>query len=539
MHPEFVQAGARKAVPLVSNIQAFSTPARTSLPHPAVRLLILGLPDEGAQNRVETQMKITLALVQDKDPDAIPVERCKNADGWLTEEASEQYMRVGSYSHIKLPGFSALKKRNPKHIKQGIPEEETLFVDVEVVACTTGDVVSCCSSCIERERKRSQRKIENRVRPALEVPPDREELEDDFEAKKIVVFNCGQMISFENGEATLPMRITCYCRHHFKEKKGFVVCFRLRNHVGQIVAESMTPPIMITDNHKAKPASAAANLDNFGSTSTSYDTSMSLKAPRRARKGKELPARSSRGKLRADEDDSEEEAWVRKEHEKKPYERPLHAKNNGRKASKLTMTPLNLSKPPSPQLHPLSSGMATPPDFFNLHGHSSASHEPVFANAFASYGSQTSSSVPSPVALRNNTPLPSRGSQGHPALAADSPEASIDSAFSSMFGGGPAGTSATSTMNDALDGKPVLSRVIPSSGPTYGGIEVTILGENFGDRIMGQTLQVMFGDTPATTMWYSSTTLLCTLPPSSTPGPVLTPLTSSSSSLHFKSSDYN
>jgi hypothetical protein len=40
------------------------------------------------------------------------------------------------------------------------------------------------------------------------------------ERRKILLFNCSEYVDFSNGEATLPTRVTCYCRHH-SEKVGF------------------------------------------------------------------------------------------------------------------------------------------------------------------------------------------------------------------------------------------------------------------------------------------------------------------------------
>jgi hypothetical protein len=64
---------------------------------------------------------------------------------------------------------------------------------------------------------------------------------------------------------------------------------------------------------------------------------------------------------------------------------------------------------------------------------------------------------------------------------------------------------------------PQIHRLIPSSGPTQGGIEVTILGSNF---VPG--LQCLFGDSLASsTQLWSENTLVCLLPPSPTAGPAV------------------
>lgn len=64
--------------------------------------------------------------------------------------------------------------------------------------------------------------------------------------------------------------------------------------------------------------------------------------------------------------------------------------------------------------------------------------------------------------------------------------------------------------------QPVIHRVLPPEGPKAGGVEVTILGNNF-DR----SHEICFGDMKAvtTTLW-AANTLVCLLPPSPVAGPV-------------------
>jgi hypothetical protein len=63
---------------------------------------------------------------------------------------------------------------------------------------------------------------------------------------------------------------------------------------------------------------------------------------------------------------------------------------------------------------------------------------------------------------------------------------------------------------------PRINRLIPGEGPVSGGIEVTILGENFV-----RDLTCLFGDSGAvSTHFWSTNTLVCVLPPSANPGPV-------------------
>lgn len=201
------------------------------------RLMILGIAKEGAKSRVETQVRISLVLLRGKQEVKLEgaedvrgkmtealIERATAVDGTLLKgDEAAQLERIGAWPHLKLPAFSAIKRKAKKLIKTGVPAEETLYLDVSVVrASEPFDQVFCCTSCQARERKRTQRKREARVRPAQEISSDEDAKNnaDEEEKKKIVVFNSGEWCEFGTGEVTLPARITCYCRH-VKEKKGF------------------------------------------------------------------------------------------------------------------------------------------------------------------------------------------------------------------------------------------------------------------------------------------------------------------------------
>lgn len=63
---------------------------------------------------------------------------------------------------------------------------------------------------------------------------------------------------------------------------------------------------------------------------------------------------------------------------------------------------------------------------------------------------------------------------------------------------------------------PLIHKIIPNSGPLCGGVEVTILGENFNPDT-----QVRFGINKALTVnFWGPTTIVATAPPTSFPGPV-------------------
>lgn len=68
--------------------------------------------------------------------------------------------------------------------------------------------------------------------------------------ERILLFNCSEVVDFSAGDTILPTRITCYCRHH-NERLGFCIYFEMVDHNGNKVAEGISPPIMITDDHKS------------------------------------------------------------------------------------------------------------------------------------------------------------------------------------------------------------------------------------------------------------------------------------------------
>ncbi|KAI9774841.1 MAG: hypothetical protein M1840_000057 [Geoglossum simile] len=126
-----------------------------------------------------------------------------------------------------------------------------------------GGEVKICTNCMTRERKRASRKKVKKV--------EDEEAWNRDEQKRVIVFNTREVrdwqlptkeLSIQPGdEATpslvpagamqveAPMRIACYCRHQ-GEKLGFQVIFTIKDHNDSVVAQAITPSIMITDDHK-------------------------------------------------------------------------------------------------------------------------------------------------------------------------------------------------------------------------------------------------------------------------------------------------
>ncbi|KAG0741569.1 hypothetical protein G6F57_005256 [Rhizopus arrhizus] len=172
---------------------------------------VLGVPQTGAKSRVETQIKLCIQLV---------TEEGEKAQWW---------------SHLKLPQHMVTKEKPKKvslrdqHQLSTVPEK-MLFLQAKVL----------CASDPSKKKKRVQRRKENKSQSERD-----NKLEDDeaYE-EKILLFNCSDTVDFSAGNTILPTRITCYY------------------HTGKNVAEGISPPIMITDDHKAKTGTKRRRVDN-------------------------------------------------------------------------------------------------------------------------------------------------------------------------------------------------------------------------------------------------------------------------------------
>lgn len=159
-----------------------------------------------------------------------------------------------------------------------------------------GGDVKICAGCIQRERKRASRKKQRK--------PEEDELFQRDEDKRVVVFNTTELKDWVEPpnilgspmnppgamQVELPMRIACYCRHQ-SEKLGFQVIFTIKDYRGQVVAQSITNSILITDDHKTHapstppapqqpmmPQANQANMSQFPSMGV-FPTDASINMP--------------------------------------------------------------------------------------------------------------------------------------------------------------------------------------------------------------------------------------------------------------------
>ncbi|QRV82724.1 ankyrin repeats [Ceratobasidium sp. AG-Ba] len=535
---------------------------------------VRNVPLQGAKSRVETQLKVTIDLVWDQrfghHPQTVAAYPNINPTA----------PTVGSWEYLALPAGSATKRRGRKDAKIAPTPEQTLTLHTMVnVASPPNTAARACKKCLGREAKRAERKRRGPNDPEPVPLEPSTGLEDD----KIVLYNCSDVLEFKTGTVDLPVRLTCYCRHH-SEKVGFCITFILRDHTGRTVGTGVTPPILITDDHK----STARKVQVQAQAQQQPDGSARKKKQHRMQKPYARSAETSRASSLGLGGVVKEESMTNGFNGTSSYGSPstqgytspppqspaqFNATGPGMFAMLGSdgfqlgdgMVPVNGPAFLSPPRSPVQSRIHTRPQTPG-----SRMHSPV--------QTRVHSRVHSPVQTRSHSPARTGldGMLGGLELSA------LMNADAAFLGGGtgldlglggqdlglggqftPADTQMLEDQFDPASGMwegafpdltgsrtqpamyvehptswepataswapesmdltlpdptpiPRVSRVVPHSGPIQGGIEVTLLGENFT-----RSYEVMFGDYVATeTALWGGNTLVCLLPPAAQPGVV-------------------
>jgi hypothetical protein len=343
----------------------------------------------------------------------------------------------------------------------------------------------------------------------------------------IVQFNCPEVLSFSSGTIVFPLRITCYCRHH-RERVGFHVHFTMSDHTGRVVGTGTTHPIMITDDHKSTGANAKHFLPaEIGWPQVPGDAAPSVKATSYKRKHsrahettldqgrkrlkingigalrgepKEISRRSSSGSLTSPS--------VFTSALPTRSTTPAQLASSGSsghfspRASDSFVVPKADVSLPSPK-----SSVASPPR--SESAYLDTPEVPLSAQSLVDMTSLADSEccLSPPTFLPTAPPSPVAMSVPQYQLLQE-PLASAPLPF--MFFPEPPPMTPVP--------QPRIHRLIPSSGPIIGGIEVTVLGSNFHPSLQ---LNCIFGDVMASsTQRWSDNTLVCILPPRPTSGVV-------------------
>ena len=355
--------------------------------------------------------------------------------------------------------------------------------------------------------------------------PGRGKHEDN---SNLVQFNCPEVLDFASGSVILPLRITCYCRHH-REKIGFNVHFTMWDHTGRVVGSGMTRPIMITDDHKSTGVNKAASgsqtpasiLDSPQPDNESVNGTI---------KRKNATGTSDRAKKRTKPYDG-----ANRKVRKRDSVSSLQSIPSAVQSTSATRAPTRASTPADTLVIPRSSPLhSIKPEQFSAEPVDQASAEVAAALLSSGFDlglpplpqdvTQAMDDIIMPDVSQLNVDPSSLNMEDftNPSFLNNDPSLALADPNSLSPVAGP-NISYMLFNNDPPPPitnlpPPKIHRLIPSSGPTYGGIEVTVLGANFHPSIQ---LNCVFGDTAASsTQRWSENTLVCVLPPRAAPGVV-------------------
>ncbi|KAK0704968.1 hypothetical protein B0H67DRAFT_649361 [Lasiosphaeris hirsuta] len=404
-----------------------------------------------------------------------------------------------------------------------------------------GGEVRICSNCIQRERKRASRK------KSKKVEEENAWLKDEL--RRVVVFNTFEIKDWApaptgNGKMVeLPMRIACYCRHH-AEKMGYAVIFTITDWNRHFIAQTISPAIMITDDHKTNTTAYSSSntldhmlqpnaLANSPSPKHIQDSALSpgifgqdqgqtRKRPMSDNVGVPgTPTHQTTSRVPTPQSYTMSPGASSLEHGHSNKKRK--SSNTGKASVNLAMTRIDTVQP-GPHSSKSTSMGASPssvnsPLASSLNFLGPTAEQPPFSpNARNASAGPFGHAPPQPgindqhnIGNGTNVPPlddPNMGMFSRPASAHQS-RAPSPSALS-MSGLQQANQPAQGT----ADNLPAIFKIVPAEGPKSGGIEVTILGRGFHPG-----MEVMFGDhqAPTTTFW-GSTSLVCLVPPASKAG---------------------
>ncbi|KAL2066558.1 hypothetical protein VTL71DRAFT_2629 [Oculimacula yallundae] len=375
-----------------------------------------------------------------------------------------------------------------------------------------------------------------------------------------------------------PMRIACYCRHQ-NEKLGFQVIFTIKDFQDRLVAQEMTSSIMITDDHKTHNMPTLTTQTSNGSDSQMFSGSGGFPADPTFDMSSVPPA--NLGAFRLSHSSSDLQSMQNQNQNfnmQFPPPQSATASSVVSQATSATATPRNLSRQTSPAAPsgPTSkkrkaSGSSKVPsglamtrletgDMPNMQGpptgplsaNNSSAPSPFTPNLSA-FSMPEQQFNPGPTTIPNipqqyNTGPPTPNSNDQVIFSNNNRSQSMENlAMHQLYSAPPsAHPSRVPSPNNGMRNnvqayqhpgqiaqavanglyglplnlnphrQPTIHKMIPNEGPKAGGIEVTCLGSGFC-----QGLEVMFGDSKATTTTYwGDTSLVCLLPPSAFAGTV-------------------
>ena len=373
-----------------------------------------------------------------------------------------------------------------------------------------------------------------------------------------------------------PMRIACYCRHQ-NEKLGFQVIFTIKDYQDRLIAQEMTSSIMITDDHKTHNLPALTTQTSNGSDGQLYSGPGAF--PSDGTFDMSSGPVGSMAPFRLSHSSSDLQSMQRNFNMQFPTPMSMTGSSHPSQTTSATMTPRNLSRQTSPVAPsgqptskkrkasgsgkvpsglamtrletadigqavapgPMSAATSSAPSPFtpNLSSFPLPTEQPVF-------GQQPSTMPNIPPQYNTGPPTPNSNDQvffSNANRSQSMENLAMHQLYSAPTSAHPSRAPSPNGMRNSVQAyqqqqaqiaqavanglygmplalnphrPPTIHKLIPNEGPKAGGIEVTCLGSGFC-----QGLEVMFGESKATTTtFWGETSLVCLLPPSAFAGTV-------------------
>lgn len=285
---EFVREESRTSSPEVSNDMSAYTPATGSSAYgyqspEAICIpqqdenLTLKVSMDRTKTRAETQTKVTMVL--DGLPESYEWARfarqtiSKPKQLATTDEIRENYKKGAAVS-IDFTLVCAVAVEEQKDLELALarargegsfptrtPRIEVSEMEKDDPAHPqNGGAVIICNGCQERERKRFGRKKKRNE--------EEEEEWSTYDDKRIIIVNEKEFKRLADADAAdskwgagakkveFSMRIACYCRHQeSKTPVGYRVIFTIRGTNGELLTQTLSEILQVTDDHKNKETS--------------------------------------------------------------------------------------------------------------------------------------------------------------------------------------------------------------------------------------------------------------------------------------------
>ncbi|KAK8205017.1 hypothetical protein IWZ01DRAFT_544663 [Phyllosticta capitalensis] len=196
-------------------------------------------------SRAETQIKVKLTLAD--GPLGIgslhmPRQQLSNCKSLAKEAGSATHTLQALLVSSAAMEREDLRRETLRRAQYGLePKSEV----------SEGGEAQICATCMRRENKRAERKSDK-------SRTEKDPIWESYAKHRALMITSDEYRNWDicpgknARKMEFPVRIACYCRHHDVQKPGYRIVFTLKTEGSQglMVAQAVSAPVFITDNHK-------------------------------------------------------------------------------------------------------------------------------------------------------------------------------------------------------------------------------------------------------------------------------------------------